>query len=380
MVSVSVFLYKALDRAGRVVDGVARSSRRCDLVKKLSDQGGVLIRAKRLLTWPWQGLSGAWLFGQLSRLLKQRIPLLEALRILENTANSVESQCTLLEIRETIQQGVALSDAVRVHTSLPAFVSDCLAHAESSGVLLETCRLLHMYFERQSILNKQKWRAIGYPMVLFFVLLIVFTLLLTSLVPQLREFLEEMPNNETVQTMSSWLLFSLSDFLVRHPLVYSICGLGCIGGVLWFLVGHQWRKKSRTDELLWMMTLSLLIQANTPLIKALKLSLRHVSSSILQKKIKQLTNLVQEGRPFHEALLASGFSRQFSKFVEIGTKSGDLGGFLQQGSEFELQQEMEKIQRQIALISPLSIGIVGSVLLWIVWTIFTPFYQLHIPV
>lgn len=380
-----VYVYKALDACGRVVRGFARAASSEELAALLLEQHLTLIRCHPTFKLPWRlDVDGAWFFGRLGHLLSQKISLCDSLFILQNTVQG-RSQFFLQTVLELIQRGTSFADSLtKSGISFPPFVCSCLHHAEASGTLASTCVLLQKFFETQTALRDQHRKSLAYPLFLLLVIFGVLTALLHLLVPQLKDLILEFSNKKTPGLGGSFLFF-ISDFAINHPWLYSTGAL-FIGGIIlitlrFILNGTAFGICHCQDPstLLWMETFSLLIQSSIPLSQALALSTQHINSKKLD--LSQLVQAIHSGQSLHQALRqVSSLPASFIKFAELGEKSGSLGLLLQQGSDFALKECFESSKRRNALTAPTLLILAGVFLLWIVMTLFAPFYKMSFPV
>lgn len=372
------YRYKALDAAGQISEGVCQASDRKELAALLAQRRLTLIHGQVLQK---THLKGEWFFESLHHLLEQKITLRDALSILVETAPTA-ARWSLQMVLQELQEGKAFSEALAECTSFPPFVICCLQQAEASGTLTLTCRHVGQFFQTQNQLQSLRRHALVYPSLLAVALWFVFTILLVTFVPQLKEFFSDA---EATLGFGQRLLFGLSEKILKHPYLYVGLSLSLVGGlgkisreIFWTRLRRSRRRTfvPEAERLLWMTAVALLLQSHVHLLQALTLTEQMASSVSLRECLQRMIGHVRQGRPFHEALhLFPGLPTSFMIFAELGEKSGSLGKLLEQGASLATRLYTEKNKRKLALLTPLSLCLAGGFLIWLVFTLFQPFYQ-----
>jgi general secretion pathway protein F len=125
-------------------------------------------------------------------------------------------------------------------------------------------------------------------------------------------------------------------------------------------------------------TLGHLLSTGLPIIKALDLTSKVISSLIYRKAIEKATEGVAEGAPLAASLKNSGlFPAMLIQMVSTGEKTGDLGVLLVKASSFYEREFDSSIARAMALLEPGLILAMGLIVGFIVLAILLPIFELN---
>ena len=156
---------------------------------------------------------------QLATLLGSGIALNEALTALVDQAEQRRVETLCREIREDIQQGLNLADALGKHPGwfTPLYVNMVRA-GQASGNLDTVLARLADYLQSQRKLKRKIVGALTYPVMMIVIGLIVVTILMAKVVPEITKMLmdqnQELPPSTQVLVTASeffkswwWLVF-----------------------------------------------------------------------------------------------------------------------------------------------------------------------------
>ena len=120
--------------------------------------------------------------------------------------------------------------------------------------------------------------------------------------------------------------------------------------------------------------LATLLGAGIPLISALNGLVEQTTNQTLKKIIAQLKDAVNEGNSYTSALAEHPrlFSKIYVNMVRAGEASGSLDIVLEQLAEFGEKQQAMKSRISAALIYPIFMAIVGTVVLFLLITFIVP--------
>ena len=192
---MSLYKYVAKNMEGKTVAGVLEAADKGALVSKLREKDLVIVSVtetkggekagRALFSKRGVKLDDIVIFSrQLATMVEAGIPLVSALDILgEQTENRTFSNVTL-NVRDAIETGSSLSDALAKHANVfsQLFVNMVKA-GESSGMLDEILDRLASYLEKTSTLQKKIKSALIYPSAVTLMALAITIFLLIKVVP-----------------------------------------------------------------------------------------------------------------------------------------------------------------------------------------------------
>lgn len=120
--------------------------------------------------------------------------------------------------------------------------------------------------------------------------------------------------------------------------------------------------------------LATLLGAGIPLVPALNGLIEQTTNPALKKIIAQLKDSVNEGNSFTASLTEHPrlFSKIYINMVKAGEASGSLDVVLDQLAEFGENQQETKARISAALIYPLVLSLVGTIILFLLLTLIVP--------
>ena len=221
-----VFEYKARDRTGKLIAATMEAGSERDVAASLRQKGYFISEIKA----PKKGLNAdiklpKWLdFGsipnvrditifsrQFATVINAGLPVVQSLAILQRQADKEGLKDALRKVREDVETGQQLSDGLAKHPRLFNKLYIYLVRAgEVSGNLDGILERIAAYMEKQAALRGKIKTALTYPTVVLVIALAVTWFLLTGIVPQFAQILDQLGGDLPVITRA---LIAISDFL-----------------------------------------------------------------------------------------------------------------------------------------------------------------------
>jgi general secretion pathway protein F len=328
---------------------------------------------------------------QLATLLKAGIPLAEALGALTEQSDNKKLQLVLAGIRQKVNEGGALADAMMVHPKLfPELYTNMVRSGETAGNLDAVLARLADFMDQQYALRAKVSGAMTYPILMMIIGTVVMAVLMVAVVPKITSIFEEtgkaLPWNTQLLIMVAgltgsywWLLAALAA-----------------GG--WFL-GQRWaataKGRNRVDRIklrLWVVgrlvryvavarfsrTLATMLASGVPLLTALEIVKKVLNNVVLERVIEESRDAIREGESIATTLKRSGqFPSMMCHMVAVGERSGQLETMLENvAGAYERDVEVE-VARMTALLSPLMIVVMAVGVGFIVFSVITPIMNLQ---
>jgi len=403
-----IYAYTGLTARGRAVSGVidadspkgARLSLRrtgifptaiseeqaAPAASPASTPGGLTRRFERV---PAREL--ALFTRQLATLTKAGLPLVECLGTLIEQLERAPLKRVLSHVRQQVREGRSLADALQSHPRVFSSIYINMVRAgEESGTLETVLARLAEYSEDQARLLRAVQSALTYPLLMVAVAGAILLFLLAYVVPQVTRIFSETGGKLPLVTR---LLIGLSSFLAAYWWLFLLAGAGgALGGLrlLRTTAGREWYDRA-VLRLPWVgrvlqrlsvarvaRTLSTLLGSGVPLLSALGIVTHLVSNSLLRRALEEARTSVQEGESLAAPLKRSGlFPALFTQMVAVGERSGELEGLLTRAAEAYDEEVATALARLTSLLEPLTILVMGGVVLFIVLAILLPIFELN---
>jgi len=402
---MAVFEYKGLDSRGKAVKGLidaegpksARSRLRKDGVfptEVFEKRAGKATRGKGLsmevdVGAYFQRITQqdlAEMTSQLSTLLAASVPMIESLSAVIDQCDKEKLKVVLTDLREKVNQGIALADAMQAHPKVFSNLYVNMVRAgEASGSLEIVFQRLADYTEKQVRMKSQITSAMIYPVLMTLVGGLIVVGLFVFVIPKIRRILESM--GKTLPAITK-LVLGLSDFFLAYWWVLL---------VLFIVAVWRFRVWKSTPEgrykyhaLLLKMpvfgpivrqvavarfcrTLSTLLDSGVPILTAIGIVEKVVDNEVLAKTIREAANNISEGESIAEPLRQSGeFPALVTHMIAIGERTGELEPMLARVADSYDQQLENTLQGLTSLLEPLLILFMGGVVAMIAVAILLP--------
>jgi general secretion pathway protein F len=402
-----VFEYIALNEKGRRVAGIvdAESAPAARLKLRSSQVFPVQIREahtaaakkgrERFRDYFHFARVKAWevttMTRQLATLVGAGFQLDAALNALIPQTPSHALQRLLAQLKEAIVAGASFSQALAQHPHIfsPLFVN--MIHAgENSGTLDIVLERLAEIHEKQQALRNRIQMAMTYPILMAVIGMLVLFFLLTFIVPSITGIFADM--NQTLPTPTR-LLIMVSGFFKSWwwALAVPVCllpiGLGRFKRrpkgryaldrfKLWLPLSRAIVQKLAVAR--FSRTLSSLLENGVSMLVALDIVKNVTGNLLIARAVESAAAAVGQGKGLAAALSASGLFPPLSiQMIQLGEQSGELEKMLAKIAEaFEVEVE-SAVMRATALLEPLMIVVMGSVVGFIVLSICLPIFEMN---
>ncbi len=326
---------------------------------------------------------------EMSDLLEAGLQLEGALRVVEERQQSAEIRQVATSLRQLVRDGSNFADALRkVSPSFGELYCSLVSAGELSGALPKILKRQVVYLGVMQELRSRIIQALIYPAFIVGAGLLMMTLFMGVLVPQLVSLFEDA---ERKMPLATRLLIGVSDIVTGYWWLMLLVVIGA-----WFAFqavirqpeGRRWWDATRLKLPLFgpvlssgflaqfCQTLSNLVGNGLPLLTGLKLMDRATANVYLRERIAQVTDLVAEGGSFSRAMRrVGGFPDLFVDLVAVGEQTGDLGTALEKAA-IRYEKEMNRrIERITALIQPVIIVCIALLVGLVVYSIITSIFE-----
>lgn len=333
----------------------------------------------------------AILTRQLATLLKAGLPLVDALRALEDQTESSNQRRVLSQIKDKVLEGSSLADALgRFPRAFPELYVNMVRSGEFTGRLDTVLERLAEHLEKQQLLKSRLVSKLAYPAFILLMSLGILTLLLLYVVPKVGSIFDQLGENLPLPTR---ILLGGSSFLQNSfPFILSALVLGGI------LVNRGLKTPSGRrlfDRLVFEIpflgdlikkiavarfsrTLGVLLSAGIPLLKALEITQPIMSNVLFKEAIQHCQEKIHEGGQVAQTLKESGlFPAMLVHMVAVGERSGELESMLLKVAESYETQTEATIETTMGLIEPIMILFMGAIVGFVVMSILLPIFEMN---
>ena len=323
-------------------------------------------------------------------MIEAGVPIVECLQVLtDQTGNPVVRQA-VQRVRLDVSNGMTLAAALSKHPGLfdTVFVR-MVAAGEAGGVLPQILARLALFIERSARLKRTVKTAMIYPSTVVLTAVLVVAVLLLYVIPVFAEVYEGMgktlpPLTEATVALSRWLydycLWLLGGLLAVAVAAWTAFrtegGLRALHGWLLRLplVGEVLRKAAIAR---FGHNTGLLLQSGVTLLDSLGITAGTTGNKVLEQAVMETREGLERGMPLAELLAASGlFPALVCHMVAVGESIGALDTMLNRVAAFYEEEVDRTVARLTALMEPVLMIVLGTVLGGIVISMYLPIFQI----
>ncbi len=328
---------------------------------------------------------------QLSTMLAAGIPMLEALEILADQAESPGFCFCLNRVVEDIRGGSDLSKAMEAHKRVFSDIYVSMIRAgEVSGQIDTILTRLAEYLEAAAHLRQEIKSAMTYPVVSLFLVIGIAGFLMIGVVPSFKPVFDGLDMKLPALTQyvmdtaflmrDYWYAFLLSPVALIFALKYwkkTESGGRTIDKIMLTapVFGPLFKKVALSR---FARTFSTLIKSGVPIISAMEIVSQTAGNRIISTVVDSARDSVRQGESLAEPFGKSPvFPPMVVKMMAIGERSGALDALLEKISEFYDQQVEAEVAGLTSLIEPIMIAVMGFVVGGIVLAVFLPIMKIQ---
>ncbi|MHB8690868.1 MAG: type II secretion system F family protein [Solirubrobacteraceae bacterium] len=398
---MGTFRFKAMDLAGVPASGEVEAVSKQDVADQLKSRGLVVVdiaskyRSKELNVDVFARVSAkdlAVASRQLATMVSSGMSILRALYVLETQTKSKLLKSTVVDVRNDVEAGLLLSDALERHPKVfsPLYVS--MVRAGEAGGLLEECLLrVADQLEKDASLRRQVRAAMIYPILVIVFAVGVMLALCAFLIPVFVNVFKQFPGK----------LPALTQFMVgvSHLVTgqFYLLIFGTIAVVMAFLYfkKSKWgrprwdafrlRVPMKIGEVVqkvaiarWSRTLSSLTHAGVPILLALEITGKTAGNYVVEKAMGDVIDSVKRGGTISEPLRkATVFPPMVAQMVGVGEETGALDAMLSKIADFYDDEVGAAVKALTSIMEPVMIITVGAIVGVIVVSMYLPLFTVY---
>jgi type IV pilus assembly protein PilC len=326
---------------------------------------------------------------EFAALIKAGLPILTSLDILIDRRKNATFKRALVDVRERVKSGEALSDAFAAQGDLfPKLYSSSLASGERSGELPTVLKRYIHYTRNLLAIQRKVVSAMIYPAIVLVMSAAVLSLMVFYIIPKFSTFLTEFGAEMPLITR---MLVAFAVGCQAYWKVIVVAIVAAVGGFVWWkgttpgrvafdrykmkipIVGpilHDYAQNRFTR------TLSTLVSGGIPLVTSLDLSARAVGNAYYEIQLLGATARVREGRTLWESIETTGLVSDITvEMIKVGESTGALVEMLDNSSEFTEEEIDYQLTKLVTMIEPLMLVFLAVVVAGMLVAIYLPLLQ-----
>jgi type IV pilus assembly protein PilC len=327
---------------------------------------------------------------QFSVMIDAGLPLVQCLEILGKQEPHKNFSYVILKVREDVESGAALADAMKKHPkTFDALFSNMIAAGEAGGILDTILKRLATYIEKSVKLKGDVKSAMIYPVAVVVIAGIVVTAILWKVIPTFASLFAGLGAQLPMPTR---IVIALSDYIVAYGWIVIIV-MGLMG---WGLKSYYATTKGRylIDAIMLKLpilggilrkvavarfcrTLSTLLSSGVPILDGLDITARTAGNAIIEEAVQKTRTSIERGETISAPLRETGvFPSMVVQMINVGETTGALDAMLSKIADFYEEEVDTAVAGLLTLMEPVMIFFLGGIVGGIVIAMYLPIFDL----
>ena len=327
---------------------------------------------------------------QFATMIDAGLPIVQGLHVLGSQNESPGMRKALGEIKERVENGGTLAEALSHHPKIfDTLFVNMVEAGETGGILDIILERLAEYLEKMDNLRRQVKTAMIYPAVVVAAGCIVTSILLIFVIPTFAEMFADFGAALPAPTR---IVMKISDFFVEYwALIFG-------SGILSWWMFKRFMNTSRGKEVMhplflklpvfgeiirkvavarFSRTLGTMLSSGVPILDALSICARTSGNKVVEKEITGVRASISEGKPLTEPLLKSVvFPPMVVQMINVGESTGALDAMLSKIADFYESEVENAVTAMKQLIEPIMILFLGTLVGGLVVAMYLPIFKL----
>jgi type IV pilus assembly protein PilC len=404
MPSTVAFAYKGRDAAGKVVKGRLDAASESAAMTRMRSMGlspisvaeaptGTGLSMEIRLPGPSKaiGLKDlAIMSRQMATMTSAGLSLLRTLSILSEQTESKPLAKVLTSIRNDVETGISLSDAMTKHSQVfPPIMINLVRAGETGGFLEGSLNSVASNFESEMKLRDTIKSALAYPVIVLIMAVLAVIGMLIFIVPVFEKMFAglggELPLPTQVLVVMSKVLVWLGPALVVVGIAFAV----------W------WGKNKNTERVRKIIdpiklrlpvfgplmtklavsrfsrNFSTMIGAGVPILQSLNIVGETSGNWVVESALRKVQDSVRQGKSIAAPLAQEPiFPAMVTQMIAVGEDAGALEQMLEKIADFYDQEVQAMTEQLTALIEPLMIAFIGVVIGGMIVALYMPMFSI----
>ncbi len=329
-------------------------------------------------------------FRQLANLSESGMVITRALRTIADQTENKRMAKVVDDIREDVQKGLPLADALERHPNLfPAMYIALIRAGETGGMLDEILWRIVDFGEKEEELRGKAFSAMVYPAFLTVVGSAAIFILVAFVFPKFVVVFEEFGAQLPLPTR---MVMAMCDFMGRWWWAVLLALGGALFGITSWMRTEKGRWKVDTLSLRipvlrtvvqkyemakFARTLGTLLDNGVPVLHALRITADTMSNRLIREEVSIIHAGVTDGEAISETLTqAKHFPPLVVSMFAVGEESGRIGAVAKRVADAYDIEVDRAVKAATALFEPLLIVIMGVIVGFLVISMLLPMLTL----
>jgi type IV pilus assembly protein PilC len=312
---------------------------------------------------------------QIAAFVRTGIPIVDAVRVVEDGTDSKRFKAILGEVRESLEGGVPFSEALAPHDAVfPPYYLGILRSAELTGQLDTVLDQLAVYIDRDMEARSRVKSALTYPLVVVAMSVITMLVMVAFVLPRFVDFFDELDAELPLPTrmllgfsefMSNWwwavLLFIVALVVANMVVTRNeaariersriMLGLPVIGVILQYSAVERFCR-----------IIAAMMRAGVPLPDTMAAAIESTNNPVFQQRLRKARDEMLEGDGVAEPLARTDlFPSAALQMIRVGEETGTLDQQIESAANFYAVETQYKVRRLTDLFEPAVVVVMGLI-------------------
>ncbi|MCD6487487.1 MAG: type II secretion system F family protein [Syntrophobacterales bacterium] len=327
---------------------------------------------------------------QFATMINAGLPIIQCLELLGDEEQNKTFAKIIKSIKEDIEGGSSLSEALKKHQDVfnDLFIN-LVAAGEAGGILDVILNRLSAYMEKAMNLKRKVKGAMTYPISVLVIAIAVVILLLYKVVPVFDDLFSSMGSALPGPTQ---FLVDMSRF-VQGNILYIIGSIvvavfifrkyyGTESGrlridrtVLKLPVFGMLLKKVAVAK--FSRTLSTMMSSGVPILDGLEIVSKTAGNKVVENALMKIRKSISEGKTIAEPLSESGiFPSMVVSMISVGENTGALDAMLEKIADFYDSEVDTAVDAMTSLLEPIMLVFLGGVVGGMIIALYLPIFSM----
>jgi type IV pilus assembly protein PilC len=407
---MSTYAFRAVDVAGVPSRGELEADTKAQVTEQLRQRGLIVLDISEEheafkfedLVKRFKGVNMralAVFSRQFATLVASGMPMLRTLYTLEDQTEDEILKNAIRSLRQDVEAGSSLAQAMERHPDVfDRLYRSMVRSGEGSGRLEDALDRVAFQIEKLDALRRQIRSAMLYPIFVFTFAILAMTAVVAFIVPVFAKIFKEIASEQAGESAQlpflSRITIGVSGALTHY---WYIIILALIGIGIGF---YQWKKtergRQRWDRVKlkfpahigdviqkvslarWSRTFSGTVAAGVPILQSIQITGQTSGNAVIEEAMEDVFESVKQGGTIAAPIERNDiFPPMVGHMVAVGEDTGQLEQMLSKIADFYEAEVDAKVKALTSLIEPLMILFVGSVVGFIVISMYLPIFELY---
>ncbi len=327
---------------------------------------------------------------QFSTMISAGLSIIQSLDILGANAENPSFRRVIRKIKQAVEEGKSLSDALREHNNVfDNLYVNLVAAGEVGGILDTILDRLAAFLEKNDKIVKKIKGALSYPIIIMVVVVGLISVMMVFVIPTFAAMFQGQGKDLPGITK---MIVDISDWFRANIIIMGIIAAGIIIGFKILMKNPQAQYTfdkvalaspvfgdliKKTAVARFTRTLGTLLSSGVPLVDGLLVVSSTAGNQVIENGIKYVRDRVIEGQDMTTPLVAAKiFPQMVVSMIGVGEATGAMDTMLAKIADFYDDEVDVAVGNLTAMLEPIMMVIIGGVVGTVMVAMYLPMFKM----